>query len=235
MFLMSLRQCHCRHYRASCTKVSLGFQIRLHSQAKSSRLWISSDQLFSSERSPQPSAPPSNLDVPIALCKGKQSHTNHRISHFIFYNRLDLSFCQFALSLSSVCIPRSYEKAISVPAWKQAMVRRLMHWFLEELGICSLPNEQWLLVAAQSIPWSITQLALWIDIRPDLLLKAIHKRMVWIILRLSPVTCLNSIWIILSVVVNMEWLLFQLDVKKAFLCEDLKEKVYMEQPLGYVT
>jgi len=33
----------------------------------------------------------------------------------------------------------------------------------------------------------------------------------------------------------MEWLLFQLDVKKAFLCEDLKEKVYMEQPLGYVT
>jgi len=38
-----------------------------------------------------------------------------------------------------------------------------------------------------------------------------------------------------SVAVNMEWPLFQLDVKNAFLYEDLKEQVYIEQPPGYIT
>ena len=50
----------------------------------------------------------------------------------------------------------------------------------------------------------------------------------------SPVACLNSIRILFSVAVNIEWPLFQLDVKNAFFYRDLKERVYMEQPLGYV-
>ena len=40
----------------------------------------------------QPSTPSSDLDVPIALCEGKQSCTHHLISHFILYDRLTLSF-----------------------------------------------------------------------------------------------------------------------------------------------
>ena len=57
--------------------------------------------------------------------------------------------------------------------------------------------------------------------------------MVWIILRLL-VARLNSIQILFSVAINMEWPLFQLDVNNVFLYEDLKEKVYMKQPPGYV-
>jgi len=48
----------------------------------------------------------------------------------------------------------------------------------------------------------------------------------------SPVARLNSIQILFSVAVNIEWPLFQLDVKNAFLYGDLKEQVYMEQPSG---
>ena len=48
----------------------------------------------------------------------------------------------------------------------------------------------------------------------------------------SPVARLNFIRILFSVVVNIEWPLFQLDVENAFLYGDLKEQVYMEQPPG---
>ena len=50
----------------------------------------------------------------------------------------------------------------------------------------------------------------------------------------SPVAHLNSIQILFSVAVNMEWPFFQLDVKNIFLYGDLKEKVCMEQPHGHV-
>ena len=50
----------------------------------------------------------------------------------------------------------------------------------------------------------------------------------------SPVASLNSIRILFSIAVNMEWPLFQLDVKNNFLYGNLKEEVYIEQPPGYV-
>ena len=50
----------------------------------------------------------------------------------------------------------------------------------------------------------------------------------------SPAARMNSIRTLFSIVVNLPWLLFQLDVKNAFLYGDLQEKLYMEQPPGYV-
>ena len=70
---------------------------------------------------PQPSVPSSNFDVPIALRKAKQSCTDHLISYFVSYDRLTPSFCQFAIILSSVFLPRSYEEAVLILVWKQVM------------------------------------------------------------------------------------------------------------------
>ena len=50
----------------------------------------------------------------------------------------------------------------------------------------------------------------------------------------SLVAKISSVWILISLTANLGWLLFQLDVKNAFLNVDLKEEVYMEQPPGFV-
>ena len=50
----------------------------------------------------------------------------------------------------------------------------------------------------------------------------------------SLVIRMNSIHVLLSLVVNLNWSLHQLDVSNAFLYGDLTEQVFMEQPLGYV-
>jgi len=73
---------------------------------------------------PQPSVPSSDFDVPIVLCKGKWSCTNHPISHFGSYDRLT-PLRHIVLSLSFVSLPRSYKEAILIPAWKQAMDEKI--------------------------------------------------------------------------------------------------------------
>lgn len=48
----------------------------------------------------------------------------------------------------------------------------------------------------------------------------------------APMAKLNSIRVLLSLAANLDWPLYQLDVKNAFLNGNLEEEVYMEVPLG---
>lgn len=49
-----------------------------------------------------------------------------------------------------------------------------------------------------------------------------------------PMVKLNFIRILLSIAVNLDWLLYQLDVKNAFLHNDLEEEVFIQQLPRYV-
>ncbi|KAL0307734.1 UNVERIFIED_CONTAM: Retrovirus-related Pol polyprotein from transposon RE1 [Sesamum angustifolium] len=50
----------------------------------------------------------------------------------------------------------------------------------------------------------------------------------------SPVSRLNSIRVLFSLEVNLNWTMYQMDIKNVFLYGDLNGTVYMEQPPGYV-
>jgi len=83
---------------------------------------------------PQLSASLSDLDISIALRKGKRFYTDHPILNFISYDHFNPTFCQFVLSLSSKSIPRSYTEALLIPAGSRLWIRRRKPLLLKELG-----------------------------------------------------------------------------------------------------
>jgi hypothetical protein len=50
----------------------------------------------------------------------------------------------------------------------------------------------------------------------------------------SPISKMNSIYLVLSLAASYKWKVHQMDVKSAFLHGYLQEEIYMEQPPGYV-
>lgn len=78
-------------------------------------------------------------------------------------------------------------------------------------------------------------MALWIDIKhvsSQKKLLPIHS--IDYFKNFSHAARLNSIHILFSLV-NMDWMMFQIDVKNTFLYRDLHAEVYLEQISGYAT
>uniref|UniRef100_A0A2N9EN83 Integrase catalytic domain-containing protein n=1 Tax=Fagus sylvatica TaxID=28930 RepID=A0A2N9EN83_FAGSY len=189
--------------------------------------------------SPSADSPPpqstSDLDLPIAIRKGKRTCTEHPISNCVSFDHLSPSFKAFSLSLSSLVVPKSYREALSHPGWRKAME--------EEMHALEL-NHTWDLIpkpAGTSIVgcrWVFT-----VKQNPDGTVDRLKTRLVAkgftqtygldYIETFSPVAKLNSIRIIISLAANLDWPLHQLDVKNAFLHGDLTETVYMTQPPGF--
>ena len=51
----------------------------------------------------------------------------------------------------------------------------------------------------------------------------------------SPVAMLKSIRILLAVAASLDYEIWQMDVKTAFLNDNLEENIYMRQPEGFIT
>lgn len=74
----------------------------------------------SSPLDPDPSPPTSELDLPIAIRKGKRTCT-YPISSFVSYDALSPLSRAFTTSLESVTVPKSLSEALSHPGWTAAM------------------------------------------------------------------------------------------------------------------
>ncbi|KAL0313654.1 UNVERIFIED_CONTAM: Retrovirus-related Pol polyprotein from transposon RE1 [Sesamum calycinum] len=142
----------------------------------------------------------------------------------------------FSVSFSSVSIPNTYCEALRHPAWKLAMDDEMSAlisrgtWELVEVP----PNAD--IVACR---WVFNR-----KFHADGTLERYKAHLVAkgftqtygvdYFETFSPVARLNSIHILFSLADNLNWPMYQMDIKNAFLYGDLNETVYMEQPPGYV-
>ena len=72
------------------------------------------------------SDPPSDLDLPIGLRKGKrQCKSIYSIANFVSYDHLSPSLSAFVASLDSVSIPKTVKEALNHPGWYNAMLEEI--------------------------------------------------------------------------------------------------------------
>ena len=142
--------------------------------------------------------------------------------------------CTFMVSLDKSQVPRSYEEAMQDDLWREsvgdeagAMIKNDT-WYESEL-----PKGK----KAVSSRWIFT-----IKYKAD---GTIDRRKTRLVARgftqtygedyidtFAPVAKLHTIRIVLSLAVNLEWELWQMDVKNAFLQGELEDEVYMYPPPG---
>ncbi|KAA0061289.1 hypothetical protein E5676_scaffold39G00350 [Cucumis melo var. makuwa] len=175
------------------------------------------------------------FDLPIALRKGTRSCTKHSISNYVSYENLSPQFRAFTASLDSTTIPKNIYIALECPEWKNAIMEEMKA--LEK-------NNTWEIYALPKghkpvgCKWVFT-----LKYKADGTLDR-HKAMlvtkgftqtygVDYSETFFPVAKLNTVRVFLSVAVNKDLPLYQLDVKNVFLNGDLVEEVYMSPPPGF--
>ena len=194
------------------------------------------DSSLMSHSSSTPVPQPSD-DLPIAIQKGTRSTSNsHHVYNFLSFHRLSLPYFVFVSTLSSVSTPKSNSEVLSHPGWKQAMSEEMDALY---------SNDTWELVAlppgksSVGCHWVYT-----VKVGPDGQIDRLKTRLVAKGYTqqygsnnydtFSPVAKIAFVRLLLSMAVMRSWPIFQLDIKNVFLHGDLVEKVYMEQPSGFV-
>ncbi|GKB41218.1 polyprotein [Tanacetum coccineum] len=152
-----------------------------------------------------PTSPVPELDLLIAIRKGKRTCT-YLISSFVSYDRLSPSSRAFVANLDSISVLKNVGEALAHSGWYAAMIEEMnaLDHNIARLKACSVAKGY---AQTYGIDYSET---------------------------FSPVAMIYSIWLFISLASTYDWALHQLDVKNAFLHGDLQEEVYMEQPLGFV-
>ncbi|KAK9044876.1 hypothetical protein V6N11_058767 [Hibiscus sabdariffa] len=173
-------------------------------------------------------------DFPIAIRKGVRNCTKHPIQRFAGYGTLMPSFQTFTASLDKEQVPTSIDEALKDPKWRKAVKEE----------VCALEKNE---------TWTITDLpqgkktvgCKWIFVVKYNSNGGVERYKARLVARgftqtygldfietFAPVAKLNTVRVLLSLAVNCDWRLHQLDVKNAFLNGKLEEEVYMKVPPG---
>ncbi|KAA0057215.1 dual specificity protein phosphatase 12-like [Cucumis melo var. makuwa] len=176
-----------------------------------------------------------SLDLSIALRKGTRSCTQHSISNYVSYENLSPQFRAFTASLDSTTILKNIHIALECNEWKNAVMEEIQALEKNKTSeICGIPKGHKLV----GCKWVYT-----LKYKADGTLDGHKVRLVAkgctqtygvdFSETFSPTAKLNTVRVLLSVAVNKDWTLYQLDVKNVFLNGGLVEEVYMSPLPGF--
>lgn len=174
-------------------------------------------------------------DRPIALKKGTRTCTKHPICNFVSFEHLSPAYQVFVSRIDQVQTPSSIEEALQDPKWKAAThdeihaLEKNNTWEITELpqGKRTV-GCKWIFTVKHKADGNIERYKARLVAKGYTQSYGIDYQETF-----APVARLNTIRVLLSVAANLDWPLYQLDVKNAFLNGDLEEEVYMDIPPGF--
>ena len=177
----------------------------------------------------------SDLDIPIALRKGTRTCTKFPIAKYMSYKKLSPLYRAFTSKISHLFVPRNIQEALDDSNWRLAVMeemnalRRSGTWEIVELpkGKKTV-GCKWVFNVKCKADGSVERYKARLVAKGFTQTFGIDYQETF-----APVARINSIRVLLSLAVNFDWPLHQLDVKNAFLNGDLKEEVYMSLPPGF--
>ncbi|KAH9735465.1 protein kinase domain-containing protein [Citrus sinensis] len=162
------------------------------------------------------------------------SRVKYPMSHFVSNHRLSESNQSFVNQLSTVSIPNSVQEALKDPKWKATMndkmrsLQKNQTWELVDLSPRKKPvGCRWIYIIKYKADDSIERYKARLVAKGYTQTYGIDYTNTF-----APVAKINTIRILLSLAVNLDWPVQQFDVKNAFLYGDLSEEIYMDLPPG---
>ncbi|KAH9675580.1 retrovirus-related pol polyprotein from transposon RE1 [Citrus sinensis] len=162
------------------------------------------------------------------------SRVKYPMSHFVSNHRLSESNQSFVNQLSVVSIPNSVQEALKDPKWKAAMndemrsLQKNQTWELVDLPPGKKPvGCRWIYTIKYKADGSIERYKVRLVAKGYTQTYGIDYTDTF-----APIAKINTIRILLSLAVNLDWPVQQFDVKNAFLHGDLSEEIYMDLPPG---
>ena len=195
---------------------------------------IQSDNLVAENPGEQSSDLSGDLYLPIALRKGVRSCTQHPISKYVSYKKLSPKYAAFTANISAIEIPSNIQEAMKDKRWVEAINEELkaLHknhtWELVELPVGKrLVGCKWVFTVKYKADGSMERYKARLVAKGFTQTYGIDYQETFAL-----VAKINTIRILFSLAANLDWPLYQFDVKNAFLHGDLEEEVYMDIPPG---
>ena len=179
--------------------------------------------------------PPRDRNPPARFKDYVGYHTKYPVSDFLGYQRVSSSHASFLSAIDEATEPKNFDEASKSVTWNKAMEEELRA--LNDNGtwsIVQLPagkkavGSKWIFKTKFKSDGSVERHKARLVARGFTQTYGVDYKETF-----APVAKMNTVRVLLSLALNHDWSLHQMDVKNAFLHGELEEEVFMQLPPGH--